>query len=1333
MGEGKAAGEPTPELENDYRLMFEAAGVGMAQIDPYNFRFQRVNRRFAEMTGYTREELLGMSALELTHPDDRDRNRAEWGKTLRGESPQFAIEKRYVRKDGGVIWVSVAATVLRDAGGHPLRAVSTVEDITERRHREANRELLAGISEDLGQLSGEEEIIRSVGAKLAAHLGLSCYHYVDVDEERAEVTVRHFWHRLEVPHVLGTYPIRGFISPTWLDRLRAGKPAIVNDVQNDLPGDTLEGAGLKAGAAAQKIGAYVAVPYSQDGRWKAYFAVADSAPRRWTSLEVELMQEVSNRVFPRIERARSEKALRESEERLRRVLDGMDEGFGLLAPDFTILEHNRQALRLDGRTREEIVGRSHWEVYPGTEASELGRLYKKAMAERVPVSLEHLYTWEEGRARWLEMRAYPTDDGLLAVFWRDVTERREAQDALRESEERYRTLFTSIDEGYAVVEVLQDENGAWSDFLFLEVNPAFVEQTGMEYPVGRRATELLGTPNPRWAQVYGQVAETGEPVRFEESEPVLGRVFDLYCFRLGGPGSRRVAVLFTDITGRKRAEQRREFLLKLSDALHPLSDPVEILTTVAHTVMDRFGADRCYYCEIEGGNAVIRRDASREGLPSVAGVYPLSRMPIFEAVVGTGRPFVVADARTSELLDEELRRLCVQLQVISFVDVPVVKDGRPVGVLCITQSTPREWSDFEAELAAEVAERTWAAVERARVEEALRESQARLQKAISIETVGVLFFSLTGRITDANEAFLRASGYSREELLGLGGWDSLTPPEFMEVTRRAAAELWATGETAPYEKQMLRKDGSRWWALCAPTRLSGQGRDPECVEFVIDITERKKAEQASAWLAAIVESSSDAIVSFDLEGRILSWNPAAEGMFGYSAAEVVGQRLERLVPAGLEAEQAAIAERVGRGEHVVQLDTLRLHKDGTAVAVSLTVSPIKDERGAVIAATAVIQDVRARKQAEAALLESRERLALTMEAGSLGIWDSDLLAHRTYWSPEQERLFGLEPGSFDGGFGERIHPDDRERVLRRLAEARAAGGDYDDEYRVVWPDGTVRWLAARGRVYRDAQGRAVRILGVNFDVTRRKEAEERLRASEARLQALVEAQKRFVADASHELRAPLATILGNLELVCRFRELPEEERRAALEDARGEADRMARLVNDLLALAKGDAGIRLRLEPLDLSEVLREALAEARRLARGHVLEAELPERLNLRGDRDRLKQLALILLENALKYTPAGGAVRLGLERSGGWAELRVVDTGVGIAPEDLPHVFERFWRADPARSREAGGTGLGLSIAQWIVEQHGGEIRLQSEPGKGTTAVVRLRTEVGEGSSQR
>jgi signal transduction histidine kinase len=218
------------------------------------------------------------------------------------------------------------------------------------------------------------------------------------------------------------------------------------------------------------------------------------------------------------------------------------------------------------------------------------------------------------------------------------------------------------------------------------------------------------------------------------------------------------------------------------------------------------------------------------------------------------------------------------------------------------------------------------------------------------------------------------------------------------------------------------------------------------------------------------------------------------------------------------------------------------------------------------------------------------------------------------------------------------------------------------------------------------------------------------------------AQQRFVSDASHELRAPLTAIRGNLELLRRQRNMPEEEREEAFSEAERETERLTRLVADLLVLARADSGINIRHNTVDLDEVVLEAFKEAKKLAQGHSIELKELEPVQLAGDRDRLKQLVLILLDNALKYTPESGQVSLSLKNSDGIAHLTVSDTGVGIAEKELPLVFERFYRADPARGRDPGGTGLGLPIARWVVQQHGGSITLDSTLGKGTTVSVAL-----------
>ncbi|TAK24216.1 MAG: HAMP domain-containing histidine kinase [Chloroflexota bacterium] len=226
----------------------------------------------------------------------------------------------------------------------------------------------------------------------------------------------------------------------------------------------------------------------------------------------------------------------------------------------------------------------------------------------------------------------------------------------------------------------------------------------------------------------------------------------------------------------------------------------------------------------------------------------------------------------------------------------------------------------------------------------------------------------------------------------------------------------------------------------------------------------------------------------------------------------------------------------------------------------------------------------------------------------------------------------------------------------------------------------------------------------------------------ASLEHAYRAEQRFVGDASHELRAPLTAIQANLELLERYPRMPANERADAIAEASREAQRLSRLVADLLALARADAGVTVRKVPVELERVAREAASDARHLARGHALAVGDTQAITVLGDSDRLKQLIVILLDNAFKYTPSDGRVALSVRREGGDATITVMDTGVGIAAADLPHVFDRFYRADPARGRDAGGTGLGLPIARWIAEQHDGTISLDSAPGRGTKATVRI-----------
>lgn len=276
------------------------------------------------------------------------------------------------------------------------------------------------------------------------------------------------------------------------------------------------------------------------------------------------------------------------------------------------------------------------------------------------------------------------------------------------------------------------------------------------------------------------------------------------------------------------------------------------------------------------------------------------------------------------------------------------------------------------------------------------------------------------------------------------------------------------------------------------------------------------------------------------------------------------------------------------------------------------------------------------------------------------------------------------------------------RPIDRLTRAARAIGEARDFTRRVSVDGTSDEVGRLAATFNEMLGQ--------------------LQAAHAELTQALAAEQRFVADASHELRTPLATIRANLELIQRVDDLSASDREAALADALAEVERLGRLVADLLTLARADAGLHLQRQPVRLDTILHDTHRQARWLALAREQRVVLVKTAEtwVEGNADALRQLLLILVDNALKYSPDGGEVRLSLRRDGGMVRLIVSDDGEGIAPEDVPHIFERFYRAD--RARTGSGTGLGLAIARWIVDEHGGTIAVESQPGRGSTFTVTL-----------
>jgi PAS domain S-box-containing protein len=272
-----------------------------------------------------------------------------------------------------------------------------------------------------------------------------------------------------------------------------------------------------------------------------------------------------------------------------------------------------------------------------------------------------------------------------------------------------------------------------------------------------------------------------------------------------------------------------------------------------------------------------------------------------------------------------------------------------------------------------------------------------------------------------------------------------------------------------------------------------------------DVTERTQAEAMRERLAAIVESSDDAIISKTLDGTITAWNRGAEKVFGYPSSEVVGKKMWMIIPTERAHEEIDILARISRGESVQHFETIRMRKDGKAIDVSVTISPIRGADGEVVGASKIARDITERKRAQEALRQSDTRREFALKTAGVGDWDLDLATLEATRSSLHDQIFGysspLKEWSFDI-FLRHVHPDDRERVRERFQTNVSQAKKSEFECRVVWPNGEIRWIWACGDQIRDYSGKATRMFGIVQDITERKRAEEALRDSEQRFQAL---------------------------------------------------------------------------------------------------------------------------------------------------------------------------------------------------------------------------------------
>jgi PAS domain S-box-containing protein len=514
------------------------------------------------------------------------------------------------------------------------------------------------------------------------------------------------------------------------------------------------------------------------------------------------------------------------------------------------------------------------------------------------------------------------------------------------------------------------------------------------------------------------------------------------------------------------------------------------------------------------------------------------------------------------------------------------------------------------------------------------------------------------------------------------------------------------------------------------------GIPQDIIGMAEDITERKKGEEKSRLLAAIVESSQDAIIGKTLDGIITSWNFGAEAIYGYTASEMVGRSISLLIPPGNDEEMQKILDEIRSGNYVENYEALRRKKNGQDIQISLNVSPIRDSKGNVVAASTIGRDISNLKKMETNLLAAAE-------LAKLGYWEYDVDSGNFTFSDQYFRLIHGSSTAKQGGnimsaeeFAKKlVYPADSFLVAEALQKAiKSPDPNFSitQEARVYRDNGDLANVTVMIKLLKDQSGRTYKIYGANQDITERKRAEETKRDLEAQLHQAqkLESVGTLASGIAHDFNNILGIILGHSSLLERLREDSNmhSESVAAIMKA---TQRGASLVKQLMLFAR-------KAEPLlesvkinniigELTKLMQETFPKT--IAISTSLQQDLP---TIVADAGQIHQVLLNLFVNARDAMPSSGTLSISTRTIDGkavssrfsratarqYVQIEVTDTGIGMDEATRQRIFEPFFTTKaPGR-----GTGLGLSVVFGIVEHHNGFIDVRSIPGKGTSFTVYL-----------
>ena len=1059
-----------------------------------------------KMFGYKAEEIIG-KANSILMPPERKTEAAEILRRIRREENVEHFETVRRRRDGTDIMVSLTVSPIRTPEGTVIGASKIVRDITERKR--------------------SEETLHHNQAMLTLAMQSSRMGVWELDLATDTVS----WSE-ELEEIFGL--AKGSFG--------GSQNAFFDLIHED-----------DRDAAWQEIQA--AIAQHRDYSIEFRFHHADGSIR-WMEGRGEAVYSqkgepvrlygVGIDITPRKE---AERAFRESENRFSRFMQHLPGLAWIKDAEGKYVYANESAEKSFGVSGDDLYGKTDEEIFP-RETAEQFRLHdRRAVESGSGIQMLESLVEDDGVLHHSIVSKFPItgSDGKVALIGGmaiDVTDQKQAEEALRQRMDFDEAVMRSMGEGLYTVD---------ADGLVTSINPAAEKLLGWtsEELRGKKMHDVThyqrrdGTPFPAEDCPSLQVLGHGKPLVDHEDVFIRrdGTFFDvLYS---SSPLREKdqivgLVVVFTDITDRKSAQQRLALQAEVGDLIRTVNDPGELLYSVSRVVGSRLRVRRALFNEIDVDNdrEIVFRDYCADGVASVAGTHKISDYsPVTSAEMLAGRTVVNNDSKIDERTAEHYERAYEPNGERAYVAVPLLRNGVWVASLWISDDQPREWDSQDIALLETVAERTWAAVEKMRVDAALRESQERFAKAFNS---GPLVFTLSslkdGRLVEVNDTFVEVTGYSREEAVGktsleLGLWTSAADRE------DEMAAVRNVGHVRNLEYSFRTRNGDEIIGLLSAEKIE-IGGEPFALSVIQDITGRKRAEDAlsaaTAKFASVFNQSGIFAGVMDVDGYLREVNDLALDACGYNREDVIDKPFWDTPWWRMSAKtQGTVkhATQTAAGGEVFRATLPYWWADGTERIVDFAMHPIRDQNGNVTFIHPTGIDITDRKRTEDRLRESEARFRMMADNAPVMIWVTDPTGYCTFLSQSWYDYTGQTPEAGLGyGWLNALHPDDREIAEKNFVESNAKRKAITQEYRFANAAGEYHWAIDSAQPRFDASGNYLGYIGSVVDIHERKLAE----------QAIVKAERRAAEEYQLLLGriVPLAATLGRArDLVSIYRAL----------------------------------------------------------------------------------------------------------------------------------------------------------------------------------------------------